>query len=225
MRIAIIGAGNVGTTLGGRLSTKHAVKYGCRDPTKHADVDSMRVPEVCDWAEVVIVCTPGFRTDKAAQILAHSFGAGVTGKVVIDTTNPLSTWPKLEVLWNGASAGELLQSALPSSHVFKAFNTIGSEHMATPQGDRVFGGAAAAEERGPLTMMFAGAEAKRDVAEAIVRDVGFAPRYVGPIRYARNLEAIAELWIHAGIGPAGLNAGTVDWGRDFAVQIVGGKKD
>jgi len=51
---------------------------------------------------------------------------------------------------------------------------------------------------------------------------GFAPRYVGPIRYARNLEAMAELWIHCGIGAAGLNH-TVDWGRDFAFQVVGGK--
>jgi hypothetical protein len=31
------------------------------------------------------------------------------GKAVIDATNPLSAWPKLEVLWDGGSAGELLQ--------------------------------------------------------------------------------------------------------------------
>ena len=31
--------------------------------------------------------------------------------------------------------------------------------------------------------------------------VGFKPYYVGPIRYARNLEAIAELSIHCAIPP------------------------
>jgi predicted dinucleotide-binding enzyme len=27
-------------------------------------------------------------------------------------------------------------------------------------------------------------------------DVGFKPEYVGPIRAARNLEYMAELWVH-----------------------------
>ncbi|KIZ01607.1 hypothetical protein MNEG_6352 [Monoraphidium neglectum] len=212
MRIGVIGAGNVGKTLGGQLATKHTVKYGCRDPAKHPGIGAAPVPSVCDWAEVLLVCTPGFSTAAEAEALATSFGPGVRGKVFIDATNPLSAWPKLE-------------GALPSSYVFKAFNTIGLEHMAAlgPQGAAVFGGEAAAIERGPITMLYAGAEEKRAVAAAIISDVGFDPRYVGPIRYARNLEAIAELWIHCGIGAAGLNP-TVDWGGDFAFQVVGGRK-
>ena len=47
-----------------------------------------------------------------------------------------------------------------------------------------------------LTMLLAGAPEGRDIAELVVAGVGFKPKYVGPIRYARNLEAIAELWIH-----------------------------
>lgn len=197
------------------------------------------------------------------------------------------------------------QDALPESFVFKAFNTIGLEHMAHPSGEGVFGGGAAAAARGPLTMLFAGAPEKREAAAAIISAVvrrrggggaisracagassflrllqasaylpystycdplpsralhramsgpsaahaiwshsqscgftaapracrpiahttthtqGFAPRYVGPIRYARNLESLAELWIHCGIGGAGLS--DVDWGRDFAFQVVGGR--
>lgn len=45
-----------------------------------------------------------------------------------------------------------------------------------------------------LTMLFAGPAERRGEAEAVVAGVGFAPKYVGPIRYARNLDAIAELW-------------------------------
>ncbi|KAI8473334.1 MAG: hypothetical protein J3K34DRAFT_411055 [Monoraphidium minutum] len=221
MRVGIVGAGNVGQTLGGRLAARHAVKYGCRDPRKHADVDAAVVADAVGWAEVVILATPGFRTPAAAAALAHSLGPGVEGKVVIDATNPLSAWPQLEVLWSGASAGEMLQEALPSAYVFKAFNTIGFEHMAAPRGDAVFGGAAVAAERGPITMLFAGAPERKDAVAEVITDVGFDPRYVGPIRYARNLEALAELWIHTGIGGAGLNPG-VEWGRGFAFQVVGG---
>lgn len=49
--------------------------------------------------------------------------------MVIDVTNPLSAWPRLETrCWShgGTSGGELLQSKLPRSFVFKAFNTIGA---------------------------------------------------------------------------------------------------
>lgn len=43
-------------------------------------------------------------------------------------------------------------------------------------------------------------------------------QYVGPIRYARNLDAIAELWIHLSI--PGCGEGAEDWGRDFHFQVV-----
>lgn len=81
LRIGVVGAGNVGQTLGGRLAKhgKHTVRYGARDPKAHQDVGAVSVPEVCDWAEVVIVATPGFRTPAAAQALARSFGAGAAG--------------------------------------------------------------------------------------------------------------------------------------------------
>ena len=54
-------------------------------------------------------------------------------------------------------------------------------------------------------MMIAGDpdETSRKIVEEVVAGVGFKPFYVGPIRYARNLEAIAELWIHMGVPPLG----------------------
>ena len=43
-------------------------------------------------------------------------------------------------------------------------------------------------------------------------------RYVGPIRYARNLEAIAELWIHLTVPSFGDTP--VAWGRSFHFQTI-----
>jgi hypothetical protein len=77
----------------------------------------------------------------------------------------------------------------------QAFNTIGVEHMEDPSGRL------SNNFPGGTDMMFAGSEdaAALSVATAVVRGVGFNPVFVGPIRYARNLEAIAELWIHMAV--------------------------
>ena len=48
-----------------------------------------------------------------------------------------------------------------------------------------------------------GTRVQRAIERVVVAGVGFKPFYVGPIRYARNLEAIAELWIHMAIPPLG----------------------
>lgn len=102
-----------------------------------------------------------------------------------------------------------MASALPDTHVFKAFNSVGYELMAAADGKTL--GLST-----PLTMLMAGPEQGRDVAEAVVAGVGFTPRYIGPIRYARNLEVMAELWVHLGV-PIG---SPVTWGRGFHFQVV-----
>ena len=88
-------------------------------------------------------------------------------------------------------APPLLQTSRPACHLphrstLPAFSTVGVEQLAAPDGSRIDGRR--------LTMLLAGPPERRAEAEAVVAGVGFAPKYVGPIRYARNLDAIAELW-------------------------------
>ena len=99
----------------------------------------------------------------------------------------------------------------------QAFNTVGSEHLGHPDGSQIPG--YDFSSRGPLKMLFCGPAEQQEVAAEIIAAVGFAPQYVGPIRYARNLEAMAELWVHLAIPPAG--ATTVDWGRGFHFEATG----
>ncbi len=73
--------------------------------------------------------------------------------------------------------------------------------------------------QGPLSMLLAGSVEKRSEAEAVVSAVGFKPQFVGPIRYAKNLEAIAELWIHSSIPADHLS--NVQWGAGFHFNVVG----
>lgn len=59
------------------------------------------------------------------------------------------------------------------------------------------------------------------MAAEVISGVGFVPKYVGPIRFARNLEAIAELWINLGVPFIGRqHGGTEDWGRAFHFQTI-----
>lgn len=221
--IGVIGSGQVGTTLGKQLlKSGNKVKYASRDPTS-AKVQKLlqeqptatadTIPNVLSWSDVVLLATPSFHEDSQIQELAKSLLPGANGKVVIDVTNPCSAWPNLEVRWGKEkSGGEVLAEALPESFVYKAFNTIGVELMDDPEGTKLTG------QR--LTMMYAGAAEKRGTVEKVITDVGFIPEYCGPIRYARNLEAIAELWIHMSIPGCNGNDPAITWGRAFNFQIL-----
>ena len=161
----------------------------------------------------------GMTSEEGYKACAASLGAGAEGKILIDATNPLSDFPALGVHYDGnTSGGEQCAAAFPKSAVFKSFNTIGVEHMGINANGRAMPGHDTAE--GPLTMLVSGDKDKEAEAATIVKAAGFDPRYVGPIRYARNLEAVAEIWIHTAIPPAGLTQ--EDWGRNFHIQVVGG---
>jgi 8-hydroxy-5-deazaflavin:NADPH oxidoreductase len=201
--IAIIGGGSVGSTLAKSLLQSEQVGkvlIGARDPTKTkaalaeqglSDLEVGSLPEAIQSASVLILAVPGAHTDEGIQSIAQSLidqspPGGLKDKIILDATNPLTEFPELSVRWSqGTSGGEVLQQCLPDCKVYKCFNTIGREWM---------------ERSKALTMdmLYAGPDADID---DVVSAVGFTPRYVGPIRYARNLEAMAELWIHCAIPP------------------------
>ncbi|CAJ1950710.1 unnamed protein product [Cylindrotheca closterium] len=214
-KIAVLGGGSVGTTLAKALSDSNKdVVIAARDPVKtkaklaEAKMDELTVEASADALKssgVVILATPSMAEDEKIQEFAKSLG-DMSGKIIIDATNPLDSFPEgLNVRWGKTtSGGEVLAKALPAAKVYKAFNTVGVEHMEAALGK---------------DMMFAGdadEEAQKIVAE-IIKGVGFKPFYIGPIRYARNLEAIAELWIHMAIPPLGAKTTS----RDFWFSISG----
>ena len=151
-------------------------------------------------ASVLILATVSIQNDEDLKEMIESLG-DLSNKILIDATNPLSEFSDgLQVRWKqGTSAGEYIQSLLPNTKVYKAFNTLGVEHMSDGTGK---------------DMMYAGPD--KDIAP-IVASIGYRPIYVGPIRYARNLEAIAELWIHCAVPPLQGNY----LGRDWTFGIAG----
>ncbi len=201
MNIAVIGTGNVGRTLGTRWARAgHRVVFGSRHPESQkiqqllADVGDNACADAPDEAvvasDVVVLATPWDATEDAVR------NAGdLTGKIVVDCTNPLR--PDLSGLSLGhdTSAAEQVAAWATGAHVVKAFNTTGTGNMAAPR----YGEAA-------LTMFVCGDDAgARAKVAALAEDLGFEAADAGPLRAARYLEPLAMLWIHLayaqGFGP------------------------
>lgn len=210
MIVSIVGgAGGVGTVLAERLAgAGHSITLAVRDPNAEKvsaavakvakaarlpdRVASSTIRPACDGADVVLIATPGMPTAKLWAPVVESMGP-CKGKPIIDCTNPLTPWPELDISTdrNSTSATEEIASLMPeAAGVWKAFNTVGIPVLAEP-----------AFEGKSATMLYAGpgkaeSEEAFNLVTKVIGEVGFDPLYVGPSIKARNLESLAEIWIH-----------------------------
>lgn len=183
MRVGIIGAGHVGSTLGsGLVRAGHEVIYGSRDdgrtaPHPGAILGSVR-GAVLD-GEVIILATPW---DAVPDALAAA--DDFAGKILIDATNPITEHFTLAHA-RTESGGERVAQLAQNARVVKCFNTTGFDIMASPK----LGNARA-------VMFLAGddADATKTVA-GLASDLGFEPVPLAGLARARDLEPLAMLWI------------------------------
>ena len=218
IKLSILGGGNVGSALASKLyKSFSSVTISARDVAKTRQalrekgetIEVTSIESLKD-ADVIILATPGMYDEEDIQKFVLSLG-DLSDKILIDATNPLGSFPDgLQVrTWEGGiSSSEKIQAILPSTKVYKAFNTVGFEHMEDAHGDK------------DMLIAGDGDSISRSTVESIVQAVGFRPFYVGPIRYARNLEALAELWIHMAIPGLGAR----ETGRNFWFSLDGDPK-
>jgi predicted dinucleotide-binding enzyme len=184
MKIAIIGAGNVGRALGGAWRTDHDVTYGVRSPddAKYADLDAPTATNEAAAADsdVVALCTPWQGTEDAVKTCGD-----LTGKVLIDCTNPLTPdFTALEV-GHTTSGAEQVATWAPGASVCKAMNQIGAPMMNNPQLPST-----------PVMFICGDDEAAKETAATLVGELGFETVDVGDLTLARLLEPYALIWIH-----------------------------
>lgn len=175
MKIAIIGKGNVGTALYNGLSKAgHQIKFGHRDPKEN-------VEDAAKWGEIIILAVPHENAGNAIEKIKPY----ATGKIVIDVMNAIGPGMNMGISCTTSTA-EQTQKKLPQSYVVKAFNTVFAPNQST---------ARVGNEQ--LTAFIAGdkSEAKQTVAQ-LTKDIGFDPVDCGPLKAARNLEAMANLIIN-----------------------------
>jgi predicted dinucleotide-binding enzyme len=184
IRIAIIGAGNMGGALA-RLWTEagQQVSVATREGSTQKQIPGVSggpVKVVASKADVILLAVPW----AAAKEALASCG-DISGKTVVDCTNPVL--PTLEGLKFGGttSAAEQLQELAAQARVVKAFNTIGAPLL----GNATFDGLKA-------DGYYCGDDAAAKSAVApLIAAAGLRPFDAGPLRNARYLEAMAMLWI------------------------------
>jgi len=197
MKIGIIGSGVVAQTLAaGFIRHGHAVTLGTRDAAKLADY-AARTPGVriadsaaaAAFGDVVVLAVKG---DAALQA-SRDAGAGLDGKLVLDTTNPIADAPPVDGVLQyftgpNESLMERLQHEFPKARFVKAFNSVGAARMIDPD----FAGVRP-------TMFIAGNDADaKSTAATLLASVGWDVADMGSAVAAREIEPLAMLWCISG---------------------------
>jgi predicted dinucleotide-binding enzyme len=171
MRIAVIGKGNIGGSLGSKwIAAGHDVVYGARDGSGEgpggAPVTS--IGDAIEHADVVVLAVPG---QVVGDVVAEH-GAALAGQTVIDAVNRIGA-PEFD-------SRAIIAQAAPQARYVRAFNSLGWENFANPM---------------PGTNMFFAADPDaRAVAEELVTAVGLEPVFVGDASATATVDALLPLW-------------------------------
>jgi predicted dinucleotide-binding enzyme len=190
--VAVIGTGDMGDSLGPRFAELgYQVIYGSRNPSSErsqklvaatghgARITTSR--EAAQAADIVVLCISW----PAMKTVAQSLGS-LDGKIVVDISTAAQQAPDgyFESVVETSSA-QMIQGWNPGARVVKAFAVQGSHVVDNP-----------GVMDGPVSIPIAAddKEAKETVAK-IVAAMGMDPFDAGPLRYAREIEAFARLYM------------------------------
>ena len=191
MKIGIIGAGRVGSTLGKKwLENGHEIHFGVRDKTS-AKVKFL-VEQIGEKAQ--FMSTEKIFKEKEIIVLTVPFGAvkdvldtieDKTEKIIVDCTNAIPFAKEILEENNAESGAELIASWAEGAKVVKAFNSIGFNIMENPKFD---------DDVADAYMCGDDITAVRIVAK-LAEEIGFRAIDTGKLSNARALEHLAWLWI------------------------------
>jgi predicted dinucleotide-binding enzyme len=172
VKIGIIGAGNIGGTLGEIWKARgHDVMYGVREGS---DAPGRRgsIADAASHGEVVVLAVPWAAVQGALQD-----AGGLEGKVLVDCTNGGSD--------GNSSGAEKIAEWASGARVVKAFNQAGWETLENP----TFDGHSA------LTLVAGDDADARETVLRLGREIGLDMVDAGALANARLLESLATLWI------------------------------
>jgi predicted dinucleotide-binding enzyme len=197
MKIAVLGTGLVGATIGKKLvALGHEVRMGSRTAgnpkalewtqAAGARASEGTFADAASFGELAFNCTSG----AGALAALESARDGLAGKILVDVSNPLDFskgFPPTLFVTNDDSLGERIQRALPETKVVKTLNTVNCELMVN-----------AARVAGDHDMFVCGNDdaAKGRVTEILRGWFGWrSVQDLGDISAARATEAYLHLWL------------------------------
>jgi predicted dinucleotide-binding enzyme len=210
MKIAILGTGMVGETVGAKLvALGYEVRMGSRTANNEkaaawtkkvgARASHGTFADAAAFAELVFNCTAGTGSLEALKLAGERH---LNGKVLVDVSNPLDFskgFPPSLSVSNTDSLGEQLQRAFPEVKVVKSLNTVTTSVMVDP-----------ARLSAPTDIFVAGNDvgAKKQVTHLLTEGFGWK-RVVdlGDITASRGLEMWLPLWLrlYQSLGTAEFN--------------------
>jgi 8-hydroxy-5-deazaflavin:NADPH oxidoreductase len=200
MKIAVLGTGTVGDTIGSKLiELGHSVMMGSRTATnekaqafvaKHNGMATAGTfADAAAFGEILFNCTSGVGSLEA---LKQAGEVNLNGKILIDVSNPLdfsNGFPPALTVSNTTSLAEEIQNTYPQLKVVKTLNTMWCGLMVNP--GMINGGDHNAFISGN------DAEAKEEV-KAMLQSFGWQERNIldlGDITTARGTEMYLPLWV------------------------------
>jgi predicted dinucleotide-binding enzyme len=198
MNILVLGAGSMGSAFVKQLTRAgHQVAVTARNLEKaqalaaaHPGAKAVATANAAAQAEVVMLAT-GY----ADAVSALQSVGDLTGKVVIDITNPMTADFMALTLGFDTSAAEEIAKAVPQASVVKAFNTLFAQVLAE--------GADFGNGQTATVFVASDSERARQTAITLAQSMGFKTMDAGSLKNARYLEPLAGLNIYLGYG-AGL---------------------
>jgi predicted dinucleotide-binding enzyme len=198
-KIGVLGSGVVGETLAnGFLKHGHSVMRGSRDPNKMSEWKEKAGPnaslgsfaDAAKYGDIVVLAVKGTAAESAVELA----GAGLAGKVVLDTTNPIADKPPVDgdiqyFTGPNESLMEKLQQKAPAARFVKAFSCVGNARMVNPD----FGG------QKPTMFICGNDEAAKGEAKKILDQFGWDTADMGTAVAARAIEPLAMLWCIPGM--------------------------
>jgi len=174
----------------------HLIVYGSRDPTREAvrtlldrtgnDARATFQSAAIKGADIVILAVPGMLASEIAASLGD-----LSGKIIIDPTNPVQFSEGGIKHGVATSNGELIQDVAPDAFVVKAFNVLSWQYMIDPE-----------TSGGPISIPIVGndADAKARVT-TLIESLDLHAIDLGPIEHSRWIEGMGVLLINNNFGP------------------------
>ena len=171
MRIAVIGKGNIGGSLGTKWrAAGHDVVYGARNGSGEGPGGApvRGIGDALKDVDVVVLAVPG----QVVADVVTGHGAALAGKTVIDAVNRIGA-PEFD-------SRAIIADAAPQARYVRAFNSLGWENFADPM---------------PGTNMFFAADPDaRATAEELIKAVGLEPAFLGDATATATVDGLLPLW-------------------------------
>ena len=198
MRVGILGSGLMGGKLGtlfaraghemvfSYVRNREKLNRLARDAGHDAQAGTPK--EAAQGAEALLLAVHWSRIDGVLKQAGD-----LSGKVIVSCSLPLNTANTELVLGHTTSGAEELAKKIPGADVVSAFNNIPSEVL--------FDVFAARGKATPPSMVYCGdKQTGKEIAATLIRDVGFDPIDLGPLRSARYTEPLAMIIAHLAYG-------------------------